>query len=478
MPMLKLYHLAFICAVFCGFAFLNFHRLYQYAATRARHHDFARSHGCKAPAGYPQKGLLFGLDMTWDAVQAFKSKTFLDRVRRTYQRNGNTFTSHSFNRRFIHTIEPDNFKAVLSTNFRHFGISAARRAAFLPLLGHSILLAEGTQWESSRALLRPCFVRSQIGDLALFRRHVENLIAALSRGGPTVDLKPLFFALTADITTEFLFGESTESLLQPISTSDEFLEAVHNASLGCEERWRRGKLADFLPHSGFRESVRTVHSFINEYVEKALQYSKSHSQGRDPVQSSNPKIGNYVLLRELGAITDNRDVLRGELLTLFFAGRDTTASLLSNLFFELAKRPHIWHRIRAEVSKEMKGMEPSYDQLSRLHYTRHCLNECKYTTPSYRDVSFLDVLTQRSIPALRLHSPLPHNARIAIQDTLLPMGGGEDGGSPVFVPAGTTVILDVAALHRREDIWGSDSREFRPSRWENDKASSWVSDPL
>ncbi|KAL3297920.1 Cytochrome P450 [Colletotrichum asianum] len=57
-------------------------------------------------------------------------------------------------------------------------------------------------------------------------------------------------------------------------------------------------------------------------------------------------------------------------------------------------------------------------------------------------------------------------SRRALVDTTLPCGGGPDGTSPVFVPAGTEVNFSTHVLHRRKDLWGPDADEFVPERWE------------
>jgi cytochrome P450 len=46
------------------------------------------------------------------------------------------------------------------------------------------------------------------------------------------------------------------------------------------------------------------------------------------------------------------------------------------------------------------------------------------------------------------------------------MGGGADGKSPIAVAKGTTVLLPLYCLHRREEHWGADAAVFRPERWE------------
>jgi hypothetical protein len=63
-----------------------------------------------------------------------------------------------------------------------------------------------------QALVRPNFTRAQVADLNTFETHIKHLIAKIPRDGSTVDLQRLFFQLTLDSATEFLFGESLNSL--------------------------------------------------------------------------------------------------------------------------------------------------------------------------------------------------------------------------------------------------------------------------
>lgn len=77
------------------------------------------------------------------------------------------------------------------------------------------------------------------------------------------------------------------------------------------------------------------------------------------------------------------------------------------------------------------------------------------------------------IAALRLHPPVPGLAREANKDTILPVGGGPDGKSPLFIKKGTVVMPVFHGMHRRKDLFGSDARQFRPERWERLR-TGWV----
>lgn len=61
---------------------------------------------------------------------------------------------------------------------------------------------------------------------------------------------------------------------------------------------------------------------------------------------------------------------------------------------------------------------------------------------------------------------MPTNGRMAIKDTTLPVGGGPDGKSPIFIKKGQIVMYHVYVMHRRKDLYGEDAEEFKPERWE------------
>ena len=49
---------------------------------------------------------------------------------------------------------------------------------------------------------------------------------------------------------------------------------------------------------------------------------------------------------------------------------------------------------------------------------------------------------------LRIHLPASRIARVTLKDTVLPIGGGQDGRSPLFVPKGQVVEMELFTLQR------------------------------
>ncbi|KAJ3473031.1 hypothetical protein NLG97_g10559 [Lecanicillium saksenae] len=177
------------------------------------HYRRARALGCK-PA-YTRRGKLpLSIDQVYRAIQALKQHDFLNVEYRIYEELGGrtTFRQESLGNSFHMTTEPENIKAMLATQFKDFGLGPLRYNVFAPLLGRGIFTSDGKDWQHSRAILRPQFTRTQVSNLHVEEVHVQHLLNRLESGGDgwtkEVNLAPLFFNLTLDSATEFLFGTS------------------------------------------------------------------------------------------------------------------------------------------------------------------------------------------------------------------------------------------------------------------------------
>ncbi|DAA74512.1 TPA_exp: putative Cytochrome P450 alkane hydroxylase [Trichophyton benhamiae CBS 112371] len=352
---------------------------------------------------------------------------------------GNTFRLKVFTTPVIATIEPENIKSILAINFKDYGVQH-RLQVLEPLLGRGIFDTDGDHWAISRALIRPNFSRDQVADLAMFEKLIPDLFALIPRDGKTVDLQKLFFRYTTDSATEFLFGESVGTLKKP-QPEFGFSHAFDYSLKNILHKIRLGPLGLLYYDPKAKECNKICREFAQQFVDKAVLTVES-DKNRDQ-EDSKANGQRYVFLHELASRTSDKRRILDEVMNVFVAGRDTTASLLSNMFFVLAKRPEIWAKIRTEVSS-LNGRMPTYNELRNLKYVRYCLNE-----------------------SLRIHPVVPTNDRIALRDSILPMGGGEDGNSPVFVPKGTIVNYSIYAMHRRKDFYGPDADVFRPERWED-----------
>ena len=340
-------------------------------ATQMRRRKIISSNGCKNPSQFPVWDPLFGLDVMYKTIQAHNSKTFMSTKRSHHETYGMTHSSRLATVSTINTIQPENIKAVLSTNFKDFVVGTPRRRAFSPIIENSILVADGMEWEHSRAFLKPSFSRSQVGNLETLETHVKHLIETIPQDGSTVDLAERFLRYTADVTTDLMFGESILSLPHPEAFGGDLTKACRDVQIGAERRFLLGKFANLVPQRTFYRSVKKIHAYVDSHVDKAIKQRRSQVNiEKDDVEDN----GKHIFLKELAKLTDDRLILRDQLLGIFFAGRDTTAALLANLFFVLARSPDVWQRLHEEIAS-LKGRKPTVDELKRLKYLSFCLNE-------------------------------------------------------------------------------------------------------
>lgn len=307
-----------------------------------------------------------------------KNHILLKENKKRFEHMGNTFHSRMAIYPVIATCEPDNVKTILSLKFKDYSFGN-RTKGFTPLLGHGIFNADGERWANSRHLLRPNFARDQVADLEAFERHFKLMLKHIPKDGSTVDLQELFFRLTIDTATEFLFNHSTNTL-RMVGQQDQDNEDVifgkmfNYAQDDIVTRLRLGPLDRFRKNTKGEEAIRICHTYIDKFVDDAIRFK--HEQDEEK-KAGSQKEERYIFIQELAKQTTDRKRLRDELVNILLAGRDTTASLLSNMFFEIAKRPDIYAKLRDEAAF-LEGRAPTYEELRNLKYLKWCLNECKF----------------------------------------------------------------------------------------------------
>jgi hypothetical protein len=98
---------------------------------------YKRKQGCKPGVKLPQFDRILGLDIFRIQIQASKEKATLKLGKDRYDRYGTTWSVSVMGETFYNTIEPENIKTILATDFKKFGIGG-RQLAFKPLLGKGI----------------------------------------------------------------------------------------------------------------------------------------------------------------------------------------------------------------------------------------------------------------------------------------------------------------------------------------------------
>lgn len=119
----------------------------------------------------------FGIPAFFRLGKAVREKTWIDYLTNEYGVYGTTYRQKFLNRDLLTTIEPENVKAILATQFKDFSLGT-RHQQFYPLLGDGIFTLDGAGWSHARGLLRPQFTRDQVINPSRHLVHESRLTAS------------------------------------------------------------------------------------------------------------------------------------------------------------------------------------------------------------------------------------------------------------------------------------------------------------
>ncbi|KAH8897276.1 cytochrome P450 [Thozetella sp. PMI_491] len=414
----------------------------QYARSAYQSAQFAKKHGCRPAQSFAKGGdPVIGLSFLLETIKRAKNNEYMRVTLERFRTFGNTYVNKRLLYQTVHTIDSENAKEVFSTSFDAFQMPGIRVKALTTLFGDGIFVTDGPKWSHQRALLRPLFTRQNMGPmLGRFEKYFQLFLQHIPKDGSSVDLRELFYDLTLDVATDFLMGRSTNTL-DPTTSSKNERQFAEDYLHCCTDAVRKIQLGPLYPFSSNAEIIPSrdrAWRFVDQYVDEALRR-------REKKSSRHPEGGDeYNFLTELAQFTDDRQVLRDQLLNILLASRDTTAALLGNLFFMLARHPEVYAKLRSETLDVVgPDQQPTEAHFKAMPWLNWCINE-----------------------SLRIHPVIPANTRQAARDIALPVGGGADGKSPLFVKKGTNVLFNLYSMHRREDIFGPNVDDFKPERWD------------
>lgn len=420
--------------------------------------------GCLPPPDAALKGFL-GIGTLKESIRATKEEwgpVWMHENINAVGKDVHTIKASIFDYELIITRDVGNVQAMLASQSEDFDIGPHREKCFKSLLGAGVMTNRQAKWKHSRKLIRPQFARDNVADLDLVQRHLNHLLKRIQLGDDgwtsKVDLAPLFFNLTLDTGTEFLFGQSVHTQNPDERSNSSRLRglaaAPNLANFGkhLDEAKciidRRGALAKYgwlVRDNAYPEHCKAIQNVVDYFVKERLSRPWDDEKAIE-TPNGRPK---FVLLDELVKETQDPLELRSELLNVLHASRDTTASLMGWVFYFLARHPQVFSRLREQVISRFGESPKSVVTFAELWANRYMVN----------------VLNE----VIRMVGIVPMNERAALRDTTLPRGGGPEGTAPVFVPKGTQVLIPTYSMQHREDIWGPDVEEFKPERWENRK---------
>lgn len=327
-------------------------------------------------------------------------------------------------------FDPELVHHVLVKNPKNY-IKGIGYDGFRLLVGNGLVTSDGDVWRRQRRLMQPPFTPTAVVQFAAMmadvtQRMLDRWDAAARSGEPFV-MDGEMLKLTMSVIGRAMFDIDLSEEMQEVGHALEeafgFIPSRTNSVV---------PLAVPLPsHRRFRTNVEIVERFIAERIAEG-RAREARGESAETLLS--------ILLRatdeESGQRMDEKQ-LRDEVITLFFAGFETTARSLSWAWYLLTQHPDAQARIQAEVdrvrgARDAASWKPSVAELYQLAWTRQVIDE-----------------------TLRLYPP---TALLARQNS------AEDQIGGYTIPAGSMIILVPYMVHRYPGVW-DDPERFDPDRF-------------
>ena len=342
---------------------------------------------------------------------------------RWYEQYGPIFSVRLFHMRTIFMLGPAANHYVTVSHADNFRWREGRFGDLTMLLGDGLLTIDGEYHDRARRIMMPAFHSRRVA--AAVNTMVEEGTRALERWrvGEVLDVYEWMRNLAMRIAMRALLGLDPDDADRGARAAFHFERALEYYGTTALGRIARGP---FTAHRRMLASREVLDEIV--YAEIA-ERRRSADRDRGDV------LGLLLDARdeEDGSQLSDREI-RDQLMTLLFAGHDTSTSTLSFLVYELARNPHELERLTAEQDEVLGDAPPTADQVA----------------------SGLPQLDMALDETLRLYPPAWIGPRRAVQ-------AFEFEGR--HVPAGAHVNYCSWASHRLPEVF-PDPEAFVPERFE------------
>lgn len=296
---------------------------------------------------------------------------------------------------------------------------------FVPLLGRGLVLSTGAHWKQQRRMMNPFFSSAAINGFSghLFASIDDVLTPWKNLIGSEIDVYAEMRKLTLQIILRSLFSgqglEYCERLFQSFNLLSEF----------CIRRFFSVMPLPLSLAYILRPAAKRAYNDLQSMLESLIESrrNENNSSSRTDLLSMLMEARD----EETGRPMSNQEI-RDELMTIFFAGFDTTSVGLSMSLHLLSQNPEWRDSLESEADQKVSGLIPTLEETRGF-----------------------DRITKAFMESIRLYPPAYMINRCPIEDVQY---------ADYTLPAGSVVLISIWGVQRSPHYW-SDPLRFNPDRF-------------
>jgi cytochrome P450 len=268
-----------------------------------------------------------------------------------YERYGPIFTLRLFHSNVVFMLGPEANHHILVSHASNFTWRESHFRDLIGLMGDGLLTIDGDFHRQSRKIMLPVFHRDHVA--ASLDAIVQETTSALDRirPGEQIDLYAWTRRLAMRVALRALFGLDPDGeRAHAIDAAGLFEEAL---AFYASDYFLRVLRTRNSPWARMQRAAREIDTLIYSEIAERRASGERGGDILSLLLDASDEDGNT--LSELQ--------IRDEVMTLLFAGHDTTTSTVSFMFYELARNPQLAARLIAEQDAKLAGATPSAAQL-------------------------------------------------------------------------------------------------------------------
>lgn len=317
---------------------------------------------------------------------------------------------------------PAGVKHILQTNNKNY-IKDQRFVKIIEDGGTPTLFTtDKDDWLWRRRLMQPMFHRKVVNNFGtLMGEEIGNMLGRWATASQPLEVEDEMMNLTLQIITRAMFSVDIQ----------EHAPGLHHAynytgPYMIKRLMKLFPLPLYIPTTGnrqFNAALNEIKQTIQAMIDERRKTGELKHDLLDMLLAAHDEETDQ-------SFTDFQ--LMVEMSGIMFAGHETTASMLTWVFYLLSQHPDIETKLHGELDEVLNGRAPTIDDLANLPYTEMIIKE-----------------------ALRLYPPAHATTRQALEDDVV---------EGYKISGGDGIVINIYGLHHNPAYW-PEPEKFDPERF-------------
>jgi cytochrome P450 len=343
-----------------------------------------------------------------------------------------------FSRRSILIVNaPELTKPIMYDPEDRFPKNDLMVGALEPLVGDSVFVSSGDLWRRQRRMIDPAFSHIRLNRAFTFMNDAvtdyETRLEQAAKSQEVLSLDLAMSQLTADVITRTVFSQTlaSQTAQDVFECFSEFERTVANVEIKrliMDKPW-----AKIPQQPSVLAACTRIRTLLGELVDTHID-----NTGQDYSDIAAAVVGAQ---DEATKLTFTREEVIDQLGVFFLAGHETTASVLTWIFYILATQREVLERLRDEIQHVVGDGPVDIEHTKKLTFVRNVFRE-----------------------TLRLYPPITFLPRVA--STPVEIGRFK-------VKRGAMIMIAPWVIHRHHKYWKNPDH-FDPDRFSAEREGELV----